>query len=32
MRIKLRAIDAPAGWADIDVTQVAGHWPASSAD
>jgi hypothetical protein len=30
MRIKLRAIDAPAGWADIDITQVAGHWPASN--
>lgn len=28
MRIKLRAIDAAEGWADIDVMQVAGCWPA----
>jgi hypothetical protein len=29
MRIKLRAIDEAAGWAEIDVMQVSGHWPAS---
>lgn len=29
MRIKLRAIEAQAGWAEIDVMQVSGHWPAS---
>jgi hypothetical protein len=28
MRIKLRSIDASEGWADIDVMQVSGHWPA----
>ncbi|MGH8174695.1 MAG: hypothetical protein ACREV5_00355 [Steroidobacter sp.] len=28
MRIKLRGIDAAAGWADLDVMQVSGHWPA----
>jgi hypothetical protein len=28
MRIKLRSIDAVEGWADIDVMQVSGHWPA----
>lgn len=27
MRIKLRMIDIAAGWADIDVMQVSGHWP-----
>ena len=31
MRIKLRTIDADAGWAEIDVMQVSGHWPASDA-
>jgi hypothetical protein len=29
MRIRLRAIDAAAGWADIDIVQVEGHWPPS---
>ena len=32
MRIKVRAIDAAAGWADFDVMQVEGHWPASNGD
>lgn len=30
MRIKLRAIDVAAGWAEIDVMQVSGHWPATT--
>lgn len=29
MRIRLRAIDTGAGWADIDIVQVEGHWPSS---
>jgi hypothetical protein len=29
MRIRLRAIDAAAGWAEIDVMQVSGYWPSS---
>jgi hypothetical protein len=28
MRIKLSAIEAAAGWAELDVMQVSGHWPA----
>ena len=31
MRIKLRAVDAAANWAEIDVLQVAGHWPSGAA-
>lgn len=27
MRIKLRATDPAANWAEIDVLQVSGHWP-----
>jgi hypothetical protein len=29
MRIKLRTIDAVANWAELDIMQVSGHWPAS---
>jgi hypothetical protein len=29
MRIRLRAVDIAAGWADIDIVQVEGHWPPS---
>jgi len=29
MRIKLRAIDATSGTAELDVMQVSGHWPAT---
>jgi hypothetical protein len=29
MRIKLRTIDATANWAELDVLQVSGRWPAS---
>jgi hypothetical protein len=27
MRIKLRTVDAAAGWAELDIMQVSGHWP-----